>query len=237
MRNYFKRLFPLNCAVLVAVIFIAYVLNQGAKQVIQVLPVNTGPTVIIDAGHGLPDGGATSCTGILEATLNLEISKKINDLFHLFGINTLMTRQDRNSIYTEGDTIARKKISDTRNRVKIINNVQNGILLSIHQNHYYESQYSGAQVFYANSDESKTLAKELQSALVASLKPESNRKIKRSSGVYLMEHVHCTAVLIECGFLSNPREESLLRTDDYQKKLSSAIVTSTLSFMNKNNPS
>ena len=238
MRNYLlKKLFPVNCAVLTAAILFAFILNQGAKQVMQVLPVYTGSTIIIDAGHGFPDGGATSCTGVLESTLNLEISEKMNNLFHLFGINTRMTRENQDSIYTQGDTIAKKKISDTRNRVAMINGVKNGILLSIHQNHYYESQYYGAQVFYANNEESKVLAQKLQNDLITYLNPDSKRQIKRSSGVYLMEHVQCTGVLIECGFLSNPREEALLRSEQYQKKLSSVIVTSTLSFLNQNNAS
>ena len=68
------------------------------------------------------------------------------------------------------------------------------------------------------------LARQLQSALVASLNPGSNRKCKQSSGVYLMEHIQCTGVLIECGFLSNPQEEAKLRSSDYQKKLCCVIA-------------
>lgn len=230
-----KKLLPLNCVILAAVLWIAYGISEAATKVNQLLPVNTGMTVIIDPGHGMPDGGTTSCTGILEADLNLEIASRLNDLYHLFGISTIMTRQDRDSIYTKGDTIGQKKVSDTRNRVSLVNGTDNAILLSIHQNHFFDSQYYGAQVFYANNDASIALAKKLQTDLVTILNPNSNRKAKKSTGVYLMEHIHCPAVLVECGFLSNPQEEALLRSAQYQKQLCAVVVCSTLSYMDQNN--
>jgi N-acetylmuramoyl-L-alanine amidase len=229
-----KKLIPVYCFVLVVMLLLSFGISRAVRQVHQTSPVGTGMTVIIDAGHGLPDGGTTSCTGALEADLNLEISHRLNDLFHLFGINTVMTRTSRDSVYTEGDSIAKKKISDTRNRVAMINKTDNAILLSIHQNHFYDSQYSGAQVFYRNNEESKELANILQSDLVSRLNPDSRRKSKKSTGVYIMEHVQCTGVLIECGFLSNQQEENLLRSQEYQKKLCAVIATSCLSYMNQN---
>lgn len=230
-----KKLLPLNCVILAAVLWIAYGISEAATKVNQLLPVHTGMTVIIDPGHGMPDGGTTSCTGKLEADLNLEIAFRLNDLYHLFGISTIMTRQDRDSIYTKGDTIGQKKVSDTRNRVSLVNGTDNAILLSIHQNHFYDSQYYGAQVFYANNDASITLAKKLQKDLVTVLNPNSNRKAKKSAGVYLMEHIHCPAALVECGFLSNPQEEALLRSAKYQKQLCAVIVCSSLEFIDQNN--
>ena len=128
---------------------------------------------------------------------------------------------------------SQKKISDTKNRVNLINSVQNGILLSIHQNHFYDGKYSGAQVFFAGTNNSDVLARKLQSDLVAKLNPGSNRKAKKSSGVYIMDHIRCVGVLIECGFLSNISEENLLRSADYQKKLCAVIVTSCQSYMNQ----
>lgn len=237
MRNAFKKLLPVNFAILSAMIILALCLDTAVTQVNQITPVNTGMTVIIDAGHGLPDGGTTSCTGKLEADLNLEISQRLSDLFHFFGIHTVMTRNNRESIYTEGDSIAKKKISDTRNRVSIVNNTDDAILLSIHQNHFYDSRYSGAQVFYANNEESKALATKLQSDLVAGINPGSNRKAKRSTGVYLMEHINKTGVLIECGFLSNQQEENLLRSPEYQKKLCGILTAGTLSYLNQHSAS
>ena len=144
-----------------------------------------------------------------------------------------MTRLNQDSIYTEGETIARKKISDIRNRVSKINESEDAILLSIHQNHFYDSRYFGAQVFYAGTEGSDSLAKILQSNLVRSLNKGSNRQSKRSSGVYLMEHIRCVGVLIECGFLSNIEEESRLRSEKYQKHLCSVIVASCAEYLNQ----
>lgn len=233
-RNVLKKLLPINLLILAATFIVALAVGDTAIYVNQTAPVRTGMTVIIDPGHGLPDGGTTSCTGILESELNLEISQRLKDLFNLFGVHTVLTRTGPDSVYTEGDTIARKKISDTRNRVSMVNSIENAVLLSIHQNHFYDSRYSGAQVFYAGNEESKALATKLQTDLVAGLNPLSNRKAKKSTGVYLMEHIDCTGVLIECGFLSNQQEENLLRSSEYQKKLCAVIATSYLSYMNQN---
>lgn len=228
-----QKLLPLNCVVLIIMLVLSVSLSKAATQVNQIIPVNTGNIIIIDPGHGMPDGGATSCTGALEADLNLEISLRLNDLCNFLGIQTVMTRTGRDSVYTEGESISMKKISDTKNRVSLINSTQNGILLSIHQNHFTDSKYSGAQVFYAKTENSDTLAKKLQNDFVNHLNPGSKRKAKKSSCVYIMDHIRCTGVLIECGFLSNIQEESYLRSSEYQKKLCSVIVTSCQSYMNQ----
>lgn len=187
--------------------------------------------VIIDPGHGGEDGGATSCTGVLESTYNLAISTRLNDLFHLLGYETKMIRTTDTSVYTKGETIAQKKASDLRERVRIVNETPNGLLLSIHQNNFSDSRYSGAQVFYAATAGSEELAKQLQSAFVTALNPGSSRKSKKSKGVYLMEHIERTGVLIECGFLSNPGEEAKLRDSGYQKKMCCVIAATVSQFL------
>lgn len=188
------------------------------------LPMERKHCIVIDPGHGGEDGGATSCTGRLESNYNLEISRRLDDLLHLLGYQTVMTRTSDVSIYTAGDTIARKKISDLKERVRIVNSTHNPLLISIHQNQFNDARYSGAQVFYANTDGSKELGEKLQSDLVSCLNPGSRRKCKPISGVYLMDHIRCTGVLVECGFLSNPQEEAMLRSGDYQKKLCCVIA-------------
>ena len=185
-------------------------------------PVHFRQTFVIDAGHGGVDGGATSCTGILESSLNLQIATRLNDLMHLLGLNTLMIRTEDISVYTEGNTIAAKKISDLKERIRIINQTENAILISIHQNHFSDSKYSGAQVFYGKHPNSHGYAQRMQESFVDLL--ETNRKIKKADGIYLMQHVNCPAILIECGFLSNPAEEAMLQNDNYQKKLCAIIA-------------
>ena len=195
------------------------------------MPVERQHCIIIDAGHGGEDGGATSCTGKLESSFNLEISLRLNDLLHLLGYDTAMIRTSDVSIYTKGETIAQKKVSDLKERVRIANETENALLLSIHQNTYPESRYSGAQVFYANTAGSQQLAKELQSSFTTTVNQGSNRKSKKSVGIYLMEHISCTGILVECGFLSNPEEEARLRSMEYQKKICCVIASSVSTYL------
>ena len=206
----------------------AYWGSMAVTVISEELPFVRKHCIVIDPGHGGEDGGATSCTGRMESEYNLAISKKLDDLLHLLGYQTRMTRTSDVSIYTTGDTIARKKISDLKERVRIVNETPGAVLISIHQNQFSDSRYSGAQVFYAETDGSKELGQKLQSELVTALNPGSNRKSKPISGVYLMENIQCTGVLIECGFLSNPREEAKLRNAEYQKKLC-CVIGATLS--------
>jgi N-acetylmuramoyl-L-alanine amidase len=91
---------------------------------------------IIDAGHGGEDGGAVSCTGVTESAINLQIAIRLDDLLHLLGYETVMIRRTDTSVYTEGSTIATRKLSDLKHRTKIVNNTKHGILLSIHQNFF-----------------------------------------------------------------------------------------------------
>ena len=194
-------------------------------------PIKRKNIIVIDPGHGGVDGGATSCTGVLESRFNLEISLRLNDLFHFLGYQTKMIRTEDISVYREGDTIARKKISDLKERVRMVGEEENPVLLSIHQNYFHDGQYSGAQVFYGPGEESKNLAAELQRGFVKHMNPGSKRQEKKSSGIYLMEHISCPGVLIECGFLSNPQEEAKLRTKSYQQNLCCVMASTVAKFL------
>lgn len=189
-------------------------------------------TVIIDAGHGGIDGGAVSCTGIYESHINLEIALRLEDLMHLLGINTVMIRDTDRSVYTQGETIAAKKVSDIKERVRIVNTTPNAFLISIHQNNFHDSRYCGTQVFYSSTENSREVAELLQTSFRSKLDSNNKRQVKETSGVYLMNHINCTGVLIECGFLSNPKEEALLRDPIYQIKLCSVIATTVSQYLN-----
>jgi len=195
------------------------------------IPMERNHTIVIDAGHGGVDGGATSCTGILESKFNLDIALKLNDLMHLLGYQTRMIRTEDISVYTAGETIAAKKVSDLRQRAKMVNETENALLLSIHQNTFPDSRYSGPQVFYGPEGEGEALGKLLQKALNSALNPAGNRMSKKAEGVYLMQQIECTGVLIECGFLSNQAEEAELRSDVYQKKLCCVIAATVGNFL------
>ena len=171
--------------------------SRTVTVMVESAPISRQSCIIVDPGHGGEDGGATSCTGILESAYNLSISMRLNDLLHLLGYDTKLIRASDTSIYTQGKTIAQKKVSDLKERVR---------------------------------------TKALQSALTKALDPGSNRTSKKSSGVYLMEHIKKPGVLIECGFLSNPAEEAKLRDKAYQQKLC-CVIAATVSQFLKEHPS
>lgn len=214
----------LLCLITVSLSLICtYIFSYAVTVMVESDPIPRTHTIVIDAGHGGIDGGATSCTGRLESGYNLEISLRLNDFLHLLGYHTAMIRTSDVSVYTDGSTIAAKKRSDLQERVRIVNSSPNTILISIHQNYFQDSRYSGAVVLFAPTDGSDILAKAVQEALVETLNPGSNRQIKKADNVYLMKHIQCPGILVECGFLSNHQEEARLRDPIYQKKLISVI--------------
>lgn len=205
--------------------------SDSVTAAVQNTPVDREYTVVIDAGHGGIDGGATSCTGVLESQINLQIALRLNDLLRLLGMNTIMIRTTDTSVYTEGTTIAAQKVSDLKERVRICNETENAILVSIHQNIFPDSRYGGAQVFYAPTEGSQKLAGSLQAGFCSNLNPGSNRKPKCADSVFLLQNIRCTGVLVECGFLSNPEEEAKLRDAGYQQKLCCVIAGSLQEFL------
>lgn len=219
------------CTVVSLFVFGTLLGNQTVETISEMMPMERLHRIVIDPGHGGVDGGAVSCSGKSESGFNLQIALRLNDLLHLIGYDTVMIRTTDTSVYTSGQTIAQKKVSDLKQRVKIVNRTQNALLLSIHQNTFPESQYSGAQVFYGKSAGSEELAKRLQGELVAALNPVSSRKAKQGSGIYLLDKANAPGVLIECGFLSNPQEEQRLGTPEYQKQLCCVIASGVASFL------
>jgi N-acetylmuramoyl-L-alanine amidase len=223
--KYMKTFAPFYLLLIGAMVVTVLWSDQAITVMSESAPLTDRHCIIIDAGHGGVDGGATSCTGALESQINLEISLRLNDLCHLLGMETKMIRTTDISVYTEGQTISQKKVSDLKHRVQIINETPNATVISIHQNYFSDGRYSGAQVFYPKDETSRRLAEAMQLAFAVT---GSTRSAKPSQGVYLMEHIRCPGVLVECGFLSNPQEEAKLRSPEYQKLLCCVIV-STLS--------
>ena len=186
-----------------------------------------GPeTVVIDAGHGGEDGGAVSVSGAIESQINLSIAQRLDLIMGLYGIKTLMLRDSDISLHSsDAHTIREKKVSDLHNRVKIIQSLDDPVVISIHQNTYTDRRYHGAQVFYANGNLSLPLADITQKYLRNSLDPDNTRKpTPIPNTVYLMKHITCKAILVECGFLSNPQEDALLQTTEYQRKIAAVLA-------------
>jgi len=185
-----------------------------------------GLLLIIDPGHGGMDGGAVSLTGVEESEINLAIALRLEALAALYGIPVEMTRRTMELDYpADAHTIRAKKVADTRTRVELINSTPNAVVISIHQNTYDGPGASGPQVFFAPTEASEAFAQVMGEVLTVGLQLERSRApVRVPSGVFLMNHIDCPAILVECGFLSNPREEELLRMSDYQLRLAGVLL-------------
>lgn len=192
------------------------------------------PVIIIDAGHGGIDGGTQTKDGVLEKDINLSIAMKLKNVLTSFGYNVIMTRESDTSIHSDGVTgIRNQKISDIKNRLHIIESTDNAIFISIHQNYFSQSKYSGAQIFYSkNNPFSEKLAQSIRASVISNLQKENTREIKQSGKeIYLLNKTTVPAVMVECGFLSNKEEADLLKTENYQLKLAFFIATGITDYL------
>lgn len=187
-------------------------------------------TLILDAGHGGEDGGAVSVSGVPESGINLSIVLKMDQLAGLYGVRTILIRSADTSIAdSAAQTLREKKRSDLYNRVAIVNQTQGAVLISIHQNNHSQKSAKGAQVFFHNDEASQEWAQQTQTLLQMKLTQENHRQATRiSDKVYLMNHINCRAILVECGFLSNAKEDLLLQSDEYQQKIAAILISSYL---------
>jgi len=226
-----KRILFITIMVMVSVM--SFEIFKETENIIETvaLPV-TGKIIVLDAGHGYPDEGAESASGVTEASINLVITKKVQTLLEQSGCNVVLTRSDEKGIYDLGsNTIREKKVSDIKNRVKIGNESSADAFVSIHLNKIPQSQYYGWQAFFkANNDKSEELAKSLQEELNASIQKENKREALKITGKYIIEHVEIPIAIIECGFLSNPEEAQLLQQDQYQNKIAWGIYNGIMDY-------
>lgn len=201
---------------------------DGITKLVNAVPV-TNKVIVVDAGHGDPDGGAVGTTGTTEAQINLSIALKLQNLLEESGATVVLTRSDENGIYDE--SASSKKVSDIKNRVKIGNESSADIFVSIHLNKINESKYSGWQTFYKeSSEEGKKLAEAVQAGLNEAISTENNRVAKTIENIYIINNVEIPISIVECGFLSNPEEESKLADDDYQDLLAYGIYLGIMDY-------
>lgn len=170
--------------------------------------------------------------GTTEAETNLKVAIKLQNLLEQSGATVILTRSDENAIYDlDSKTLKEKKISDIHNRVKMGNENQSDIFVSIHLNKIPQNQYYGWQTFYKEGNEqSMKLAKSIQTNLNESIQRENNRVAMKIDNIYIVKHVEIPISIVECGFLSNPEEEKLLLQDDYQNKLAWGIYNGIMDY-------
>lgn len=227
-----KSKFLIGIGLLVLFGLAAFVIHQSFHlEEVPVFSETESPILIIDAGHGGTDGGAVSETGTKESEINLAIAQKMEALTKLLGIEAVMTRDTEELEYPEeADTIRKKKVYDQKHRVEQINDTQNAVLISVHQNMYPNSKPRGPQVLYAATETSDSFAVMTQQNLLSVLPDNIRTASQIDDSIYLMKNIHCPAILVECGFLSNPDDEFLLKTEEYQRKLSLILICSYLQY-------
>lgn len=184
-------------------------------------------TVVIDAGHGGIDGGASGVvTGVRESDINLLIAKSLEKLFREKGYRVIMTRSSDEGLYGTTDKGFKKR--DLLERVRIINSSGADFLLSIHLNVYSSKNRRGAQAFYKKGDESgKKLAEKIQARINGlGIVPRLYNAL--SGDYYLLNESKIPAVIVECGFLSSPEDEKLLLTESYRENIANAIFGGSL---------
>ena len=222
-----KWWFPLLAAVLIAVL--ALMSDKSAAETEAV----ADPILVIDAGHGGADGGAVAADGTLESEVNMDIALRLQALARFWGVQTIMTRAGEDIDYpSDATTISAKKIADQHARVELINTTPGAVLISIHQNNYPAASPFGIQVFYGSAAGSDGLASIMQDNMTGQL-CQTNRRVASpvDGSVYLMKNAGCTAVLVECGFLSNPDDLNHLKSGSYRLELAAVMLSSYLEYI------
>lgn len=187
-----------------------------------------GKVIYLDPGHGGKDPGALY-GNIHEADINLELAFQIQKEFEKNGAIVYLTRYGDYDLAVK-NAIQRKR-SDLSRRANIINKSCADLYFSIHLNADSSSTWQGAQVFYDDVlEENKLIAQHFQEYLKKEL--NTNREFKKLTDQYMYRRIKIPGVLIEAGFLSNPNERYLLKQENYQKKIASAIVNGTIAYFN-----
>ncbi|MCL2089164.1 MAG: N-acetylmuramoyl-L-alanine amidase [Oscillospiraceae bacterium] len=224
--------------VIAAGLLICTVILSAAICHINSKPVNVSALpwaslrIVLDAGHGGIDPGASGSSGQIEKDINLSITYKLRDFLTASGYDVILTRDGDYSMQDKEIKKSHKK-SDIDNRIKIINNPANTLAVSIHQNSYESSSIWGTQTFYNGKDEdSKALAKSIQDSVTGHLQPDNHREIKPSGGrLRVVDDSVIPTVMVECGFLTNAREAALLTTDEYQSRMAFAIYAGIVGYL------
>lgn len=189
------------------------------------------PTVIIDAGHGGFDGGAVAKDGTVEKDINLAISLKLNTVLEALGYKTVTVRTTDTAVNDTDNNGGSAKASDIKNRVALMNKHSDAIFVSIHMNKYGTTQPHGAQVFYARTENSDILANCIQCSISLKVQPDNKRVIKPTTNdIYLLKHATIPAVIVECGFLSNPNDLENLKNEEYQLKVATSIAFGIINY-------
>lgn len=232
-----SSLLPVAVLIILSLLFLllSFISYYRLSNMASTFACNNPRTIIVDAGHGGEDGGATGKSAVPEKDINLAIALDLQQLLQASGYHVVMTRTTDISISDNLDTVHERKVSDLNNRLKLVQAQGSGsIFVSIHQNCFPQSQYSGAQVFYSvNDNHSKVIAESIRSRIVELLQKDNKRETKpATSSIFLLWNIKTPAVLVECGFLSNSAEAQKLNDKTYQQQIAFAIFSGLLDYCN-----
>ena len=219
-----KSILPLVFLSFPVILFAVFSDNEAIVPVMRDL----GHVLVIDPGHGGIDSGALGADGSKESDINLAIALKLRALAEFCGQNNIMTRHDDSTMSDMPDYSERR---DLERRAELVNSNDNSIYISIHQNCFPTGQPSGPLVIYSPHAESEKLGKLTHQNLISTLHPESRRVAEPSLDKnYILSHVNCPAILIECGFVSNFSDMEKLKSDNHQTALAAVIMASFLQY-------
>lgn len=192
-----------------------------------------GKIIVIDAGHGGEDPGAKSSDGLIEKDINLEIALRLKNLIEASGNKCVLTREEDKLHYSEGtEGMTAKRRQDLAYRKSIAESSKADVFISIHLNSFTQTQYYGAQTFYSGgSAESKKLAEIIQSELTDKVDKTNKRVALVRNDITILKNSKIPTVLVECGFLSNPKDAKALGTDEHLNKTSEAIFIGCMKYL------
>lgn len=192
----------------------------------------SGKVIVLDPGHGGPDAGASGKDGTEEKVITLQMAEYLRDYLQQAGALVYLTRDDDNDLASdEAEKARRRQAEDVRNRVQYIQEKEADLYISLHLNAIPSEKWSGAQTFYyPKNSESKNLATFIQSEIKENV-GNTKRDAFGLSNIYILKYAKAPGVLVEAGFLSNPKERELLKNDDYQRKISASIYQGVLRYV------
>jgi N-acetylmuramoyl-L-alanine amidase len=206
-------------------ISIAYFASKAVTVIGENTPFKVKHTVIIDAGHGGIDGGATSVTGVMEKDINLQIARKVREKLEARGFEVVMTREE--------DIMQGRKKEDLNKRIQLIEKSKAELVVGIHQNSFTDPEVKGAQVFYYSESEEGKAAAQVMKESLKTVDPSNEREIKANSSFFMLKNTKRTTIIVECGFLSNPEEAGSLVNNEYQEQLAEAICLGIVKWLDK----
>ena len=220
---YIKRIHMVTALLLILGILLLVIALTERSQMVNQSMITSGNTVVIDAGHGGKDAGTIGVDGTEEKGINLQMAQKLYDFLTCSGIRCSLIRDGDYEYYPTNSDRSR---SDLYNRLDYVNSVDSAVLISVHQNHYDNESEWGTQIWYsANDEQSKVLADNVLCTVKEFLQPGNTRENKASDdSYYLLYRAKVPSIMVECGFMSNQRENELLQDSQYQADFAYCIL-------------